>query len=528
MITVWLLADPGRGCSELVDVESGNVFYTHIRKRVKVAKQNPVSKPKQTAVDPDFSDDETGEEQDDEESDETEEEDDEDDDVPPGMVKVFSWQPTLLFVREDVLLNAWVMLLRRAKLRRSVCGHWHEYVDTTVSLISARTQAARAHVFYRNSLVQPWTLSSFQAGVPTECGWAALCSSGQVVGQVGRRQEWDVLRCGEVQLYRSNANMAHAVATFRAAEANRDPHKTYAMAATPPPQHYTGSEAVHLWDAPLFAVEPSSVPKLCTVTLHHKHKALQPAYTCGQCHKRSSQGDANGQVAAPRFCGPCAAVCHAGHAGVRYVKKAFFVCECATVACLNLDPQERERREMRQTIAQLEEEMRVMKQLAAMPPLLAFVPQRPLVQPALEPADETPGDESPRSGTKPTRKGSPVRPRRRKRTPHALPWGWCTCRQAPDTVPVQNWVVVRDPHEPVLLQIGWQVLSPKPGLLGLHAGTISGLPEAGSAEYKVLFTTERPKEPGKRKAPPPLVEEFRVSTSSTLSAAWVHCRSKNA
>lgn len=498
-----------RECREMIDVDTGNLFYLHETSRSKgqSARLKPV-KPQKKKTHDDFSDDD--------ESSSEEEEEEEVAGDETGVVRVYSWQPTLAFVREDVLLNAWTMLHRRSKPLRAV-GRWTLCLDTTAARFGAMPQDP----FYLLLLPgegERARQQQFQASVPQECEWSELCGSSSLVGRVGRREEWDVFRTrdGSALFYRSNQSMADAVASFRVQQAAANAQLPVAQRRPVPKFAYTGMEAVCRWDPPLFAVDKSCVAKLCTATVHGQQKALQGYYTCEQCARRG------GATQPARYCVPCGSVCHEGHSGLKYVKKAFFVCECAAShggKCMNLDAEEREEREMRMAIEQLEADCRRRKDAEERPVLLAFVPPRTREGEGQRQAkvDDDILAFTSKNYSKSPRSGAASKKDRKKAwAPSAKRWqqtvaphGWCICRRVAGTQEVDGWVVVSDPHEPLVLEAGWEVLAPRPGMSGLYPATVGG-PGDKPSEYRLLFKTERPREPGRRKPPPPLIEEEKV------------------
>ena len=370
---------------------------------------------------------------------------DDSDEVQDKLITVYSWEPSPKFVREDALLNGWIAIHRRSHSVRSI-GPWEVLKHSSTGTL-----------FYWHPIE-----NRFQCALPVECRWSGIDEMSKFLGQVGKRDEWDVLRSIEGSIYyRTNDNMWIAPADKEEeGSIQRTPTSKYLSRRTPArvtsiPTAPKTMVVSYRWDEPLFALEKAKIPGLCTITTTNSpipQKILQGYYTCDQCHQSGSgqRGRVRNIQSMPKYCTSCAAVCHQGHRGLRYVKKAFFICECDTCpgGCLNKDMKARESRENLLAGQQLADDRRIDQDLEHSPPELAFVPPR---------ATDTQGD-------------------------------WSICRRVPEQETINGFITFYDPKPPQTLGVGSIVLGPVSGWYGEYEGIVIGLPaKESSNRYTVEY-----------------------------------------
>lgn len=218
--------------------------------------------------------------------------------------------------------------------------------------------------------------------------------------------------------------------------------------------YYKETTNEYRWNRPVDAVERADGVVRCTnVTLSYK-KYDQIWYTCNECTQKQTDKSIRVQI-----CIHCAKTCHAGHAGVKYIRKSAIACSCNRLSCCQMtSSNDGEKDCLRFAEAETKENKRREKLISEFPALLAFLPDRS--------PDELEA---------------------------SLLNGWVLCRRLRGTQPVEGWHILVDPSQYTYLCPGTVVLVDTLDVVGAKIKAVVQAvrrKENGDNEYKIECENE--------------------------------------
>ncbi|KAJ8608520.1 hypothetical protein CTAYLR_005737 [Chrysophaeum taylorii] len=324
----------------------------------------------------------------------------------------FAWAPPEEFLFEEKVAQALEHVRRSCRHVRTI-GEWEVLRDT---------RHKDECLLYTSDAIASSGGISISTCRPDALCWPKLHATAVSIGSLGANDEWAMYQVQDRVIF-----------------------------------YYKEATHDYRWNRPVDAVEKTETGMQCTCMTFNYKKTEQVWYTCEECNE--CLPDASTRLV---ICIHCAKSCHAGHFGVKYVRKSAVVCACHRLSarCLMVATTDESDR---QVFAALEErEARRRERLAEKPVVLAHLP------------DHVEPDPPPEALT-----------------------GWMLCRRSAGTEFVDGWQLLVDPTQYEYVDAGSVVLVDSLEVIGSKVeARVKAVEERDNGEC--VYTVVCPEEPEPR------------------------------